>query len=233
MRYIVSDIHGCYAEYRALLEKIRFSGDDTLYVLGDAMDRGPEPIRVIRDLMDRPNVYYILGNHDDMMLQVMEVLAQDVQEKALTRLTPQFMEGYNHWLREGGAVTAEQFRKLSREERLDILDYLRDAPGYELAEEGDHLFVMVHGGLGNFHPDRELDDYSLPELIWERPDYTRQYFPGSRITLVTGHTPTPLIREDRQPLVYKAQGHLALDCGCVFGGALAAYCLETDQVTYV
>lgn len=54
MRYMMSDIHGCYEEYRELLEKIGFDHDDELYVLGDAMDRGPEPIRVIRDLMRRP-----------------------------------------------------------------------------------------------------------------------------------------------------------------------------------
>lgn len=42
MRYIISDIHGCYAEYRELLEKICFSDADELYVLGDAMDRGSE-----------------------------------------------------------------------------------------------------------------------------------------------------------------------------------------------
>lgn len=35
MRYIVSDIHGCFDQYRALLEKIQFSDEDELYVLED------------------------------------------------------------------------------------------------------------------------------------------------------------------------------------------------------
>lgn len=30
MRYIVSDIHGCFDQYRALLEKIQFSDEDEL-----------------------------------------------------------------------------------------------------------------------------------------------------------------------------------------------------------
>ena len=55
MRYIMSDIHGCYEPYQALLDKIHFSDQDELYVLGDAMDRGPEPMKVIQDLMMRPN----------------------------------------------------------------------------------------------------------------------------------------------------------------------------------
>ena len=45
MRYIVSDIHGCYDQYQMLLEKIQFSEEDELYVLGDVVDRGPEPSR--------------------------------------------------------------------------------------------------------------------------------------------------------------------------------------------
>ena len=65
MRYIVSDIHGCYEQYLALLEKIHFFEADELYVLGDVVDRGPEPIKVLQDMMKRPNVIFILGNHED------------------------------------------------------------------------------------------------------------------------------------------------------------------------
>ena len=50
MIYAMSDLHGCYELYRAMLEKIRFGNDDTLYVLGDCVDRGPEGIRIVRDL---------------------------------------------------------------------------------------------------------------------------------------------------------------------------------------
>ena len=56
MRYIISDIHGCYDQYQMLLEKIHFSGNDKLYVLGDAVDRGPEPVQVLQDMRRRPNV---------------------------------------------------------------------------------------------------------------------------------------------------------------------------------
>ena len=40
MTYVMSDIHGCYEKYRAMLENIEFAADDTLYVLGDVLDRG-------------------------------------------------------------------------------------------------------------------------------------------------------------------------------------------------
>ena len=57
MRYIISDIHGCYDEYIALLDAIHFSETDELYVLGDAMDRGPKSIQVVQDLMRRPMLF--------------------------------------------------------------------------------------------------------------------------------------------------------------------------------
>ena len=40
MTYVVSDIHGCDKLYFRLLETLRFSDTDTLYILGDVTDRG-------------------------------------------------------------------------------------------------------------------------------------------------------------------------------------------------
>ena len=40
MNYVISDIHGCYEQYIKLLDKIHFSERDTLYLLGDLVDRG-------------------------------------------------------------------------------------------------------------------------------------------------------------------------------------------------
>lgn len=33
--------------------------------------------------------------------------------------------------------------------------------------------------------------------------------------------------------VFMKNGHIAIDCGCVYGGKLAAYCIETGEVEYV
>ena len=56
MIYAVSDIHGCCDAWLQALEAVSFSDSDTMYVLGDAVDRGPSPIRLLRDMMARPNV---------------------------------------------------------------------------------------------------------------------------------------------------------------------------------
>ena len=74
MRYIIADIHGCYNEYINLLKKIKFTDKDTLYILGDVVDRGPEPIKILQDMMKRKNVVHFIGNHEFMMYTILKKL---------------------------------------------------------------------------------------------------------------------------------------------------------------
>ena len=41
---------------REMLKKIQFSDNDVLYILGDLIDRGPDGIKIIQDVMKRNNV---------------------------------------------------------------------------------------------------------------------------------------------------------------------------------
>ena len=150
MRYIVSDIHGCYEEYRALLEKIRFSDGDQLYVLGDAMDRGPEPVKVLRDIMSRSNVRYILGNHDAGFLSLIRTLAGETAEESLRRC--------RQWIEDGGRVTLRQFLRLSLQEQAELLAYLENAAPYERLEHEGRLYVLVHAGIKGFSPEKEPEE---------------------------------------------------------------------------
>lgn len=45
--YVMSDIHGCFDEFMQMLDLISFGSADELYVLGDVIDRGPEPIKCL------------------------------------------------------------------------------------------------------------------------------------------------------------------------------------------
>ena len=68
MTYVMSDLHGCYDKYAWMLEKIGFGDGDTLYILGDVIDRGPDGIRILLDMMGRKNVIPIIGNHESLAL---------------------------------------------------------------------------------------------------------------------------------------------------------------------
>ena len=62
--YVISDIHGQYNMFIELLDKIDLKDTDTLYILGDVLDRGPHPIKTIRKLMEMPNAICLVGNHE-------------------------------------------------------------------------------------------------------------------------------------------------------------------------
>ena len=234
MRYVISDIHGCYDEYMELLKKINLKDSDELYVIGDVVDRGPEPMKVLQDMMMRVNVFPIIGNHDVVALIMLKKLSVEITEENVeSHLSDQDIEEYMQWLKEGASTTVEGFRALDEDERTDIIEYLEEfSTCHELTVDGKR-FILVHGGMNNFEEEKDLEDYSLYDLVFSRMDYSKRYFADENTYIITGHTPTPFIREDKKPLVYEENGHIAIDCGCVFGGKLAAYCLDTGEVYYV
>ena len=63
--YVMSDIHGMGSLLEEMLEKIRFSGQDTLYILGDMIDRGMEPAKVLDLVSSTENIIALKGNHED------------------------------------------------------------------------------------------------------------------------------------------------------------------------
>ena len=61
----MSDLHGRFDKYTLMLNKINFTEEDELFLLGDVCDRGPESAQIFLDMMNRNNnVYPIMGNHE-------------------------------------------------------------------------------------------------------------------------------------------------------------------------
>ncbi len=170
MQYAVSDIHGCYDKYIQLLRRIALKPSDTLYVLGDVIDRGPDGLKILRDLSMRPNIVPFLGNHEYAALTCLPWLLEEMTEE---NTEPDAMlwrlQSVLGWKSDGGDKTIEEFRRLSPEARQDVLDILEDLTVYEEVEAGGREFVLVHAGLGSFSPGKALDDYQLDELILARP----------------------------------------------------------------
>lgn len=230
--YVISDIHGCYDAYKEMLEKIHFSENDMLYVLGDVLDRGPHPIRIIQDLMRRPNVVCLAGNHEYMALECLQFLLQEITTENLDRLDAHMLEKLLNWQQNGSVTTTDEFHKLDYAARRSVIDFISEFELYEEVHIGDNVYLLVHAGLGNFAPDKEMWEYELDELIWERPDYGTAYYSDKYV--ITGHTPTMAIEANPRPgYIYRANNHIAIDCGAGFGGRLGCLCLETGEEFYV
>ncbi len=64
-RHIVcGDIHGCFTEFRILLDAIGFSPDDLLITVGDMVYRGPFSREAALFFKNTPNAFAVLGNHE-------------------------------------------------------------------------------------------------------------------------------------------------------------------------
>ncbi len=230
--YVMSDIHGCKEEYFKALEMINLTEYDTLYVLGDVVDRGPYGIEILQDMMMRANVIPLIGNHDYMALMLLKKLTvQITEENAANHLSVDDMNGYLNWISDGGDTTVEAFRKLNSEAQEDVLEYLEEFSLYEEVEAGDKEFILVHAGLNPLVPGKDLDDYELHEMIFEAPDYSKVYFDDK--FLVTGHKPTLYLEGEAKGKILCKNNHIAIDCGCVFGGKLAVMCLDDGRQWYV
>ena len=233
MHYVISDIHGCLEEYLELLAAIEPGEDDLIYILGDVCDKGPNPMKVLEDMMHRPGVRPVMGNHDYTALRSLRSLGDAADRPDYRKALPRGERlDFAYWYKDGGYTTFDEYRELSHERRKKILDYLETFSAWEKVRVGKKTYVLVHAGIRGYREGMDLDGVPLSDMIFYRADYESPLFRDPDTVLVTGHTPTFLIRPDRQSLIYEPGGHIAMDCGCVYGGKLAALCLETGRAFY-
>lgn len=230
--YVISDIHGEYDKFIELLSAINFKDTDTLYVLGDILDRGPHPIKVLTKLMEMPNVICLVGNHELMALECLEFLLNEITEVSIGDINEQFIENLINWKYNGCLTTISEFRKLDRDMQQEVMDYIKEFRIYEELSINNQDYLLVHAGLGGYDPGKDIEDYSLKELVWDRARYDISYFNDKIV--ITGHTPTQTIAENPKPgYIFKGNNHIAIDCGACFpGGRLAALCLDTGEEFY-
>ena len=228
MHYVISDLHGRYDLFLRMLEQIRFSPEDTLYLLGDMIDRGPDGIRIMQDVMKRPNVIPFLGNHEDMFYRVTRKIGKPVDQNERSMIRDTFFDwtGFN-----GGNVTWEAYRKLSEPERAELLEFMESLTVFDEVEVNGKVFLLSHAGVGEWEPEKDPEDCTLHDHIWGETDYGKVYYKDKY--LVTGHTPTGLIDPACSGRIIQKNNHIAIDCGAVFCGTLGCFCLETMEEIYV
>lgn len=174
--FAISDLHGnweLWAQVRAFLKP-----EDTLYVLGDAADRGPDGWAIIKDILETPNVKYLLGNHDVMLL---DTFVEDFDG----------FDSRTYWSYNGGFPT---YSDIQKDENADkYLEKLAGLPYYYCYKntKGD----IIHLSHAGFDPDKEIS--GLEDLVWDRGHLVTTKWRGAdNEYCVFGHTPVPNFKED-------------------------------------
>jgi serine/threonine protein phosphatase 1 len=231
MTYCVSDIHGCYDEFMALINEIRLGADDTLYVLGDVIDRGNDPIKCLQFIMTQLNIKMLMGNHEQMMLDTL-----------IHGIDPE------RWVEDnGGDVSLRQLNALGIEHRKTILNFVETLPYYYTVQVQNKNYLLVHAGL-NLRLRKKgeplattLKNQDLNEMVWIREDFYSKKALSNHVT-VFGHTPTFELHYRHNKKIWlnntiwhdpKWKDKIGIDCGCYGGGTLAALRLDDMREFYI
>ena len=196
---VIGDIHGCYDELIALLQKVDVQASDRVVAVGDLTVKGPKSRKVL-DLFSKDDRFSsVIGNHDLALVKYWRgemVSLKSSQEAARTELE------------QGG----EQY-----------FQYLNALPFK--ADLGSH--VVVHAGLRPGVPLEEQSEEDLTELRTLGPDRTSrlglpwyEVYADSKIALF-GHWPAAEPR--------RGPSAIGLDTGCVYGNRLTAHIIETGE----
>ena len=229
MIYVVSDLHGSNKKFQKLLDEIRFTDKDIMYVLGDIVDYGDDSIELLCDLSMRFNVIPIVGEHDYRAVRLLRALNDMLNDGV--RPDSDVIGEMAAWMEDGGAKVMEDFKALDPDMREGVLEYLEDMSLYEEVEAGKEKYLLVHAGIADFDPDVSLDDYMPEDFISEPIDLEHELIDG--VTVIAGHVPTYMIEGADRGKIYYGEGSIIIDCGAAFGEPLACLCLDNGKEYYI
>lgn len=135
--YAIGDIQGCYDSLRSLLTKINFDPyQDTLWVAGDLVNRGPKSLETVRYLKSLgPACKAVLGNHDLHMIAAAHACAPRKPKDSF-------------------------FDLLDAYDSPTLIDWLKQQALLRRIEINDKVFLLSHAGLPPIWSAQQALSYS-------------------------------------------------------------------------
>lgn len=190
--FAIGDIHGCARTFETLLiNQLQIQKSDSIYCIGDYIDRGKKSKEVIDLILqlnwDGYHINTLRGNHEQMMLDAIS------DEAAL-----------DIWMKNGGKVTMQSFGIDSLNDLPDKYEFFFNRTEFYFKTEE---YIFVHAGL-NFDFENIFEDEEA--MLWIRDFSPVQPALGNRL-LIHGHTPKSL-----KHILNQKGNCINIDGGCVY-----------------
>ena len=209
-RLVIPDIHGCYNTFIELLNQINLKRDDSLFLLGDYINRGKKSKEVLDEIIELIKqdykIYPLQGNHENRLLG--RHLKNYTEEEL--KLPRQF---HNKDL-------------INKDNKIKnkYLGFISNLPYYYELND----YFLVHAGF-NFTRQDFLNDFK--SMIWITEIENQDNITGKK--LVIGHK-TKSLNEIKSEIKNKSK-IIHIDNGCVYKsnpnlGNLLCFDLDTNKL---
>lgn len=229
---VISDIHGEWEMFEKLLAVVHYNPHhDQLILLGDYIDRGPNPKKVLDKVIElqAQGALVLKGNHEDMMIKA---------------LTTDDEYAWKHWAHHNGGSNTLQSYGFSESEFIvpEDVEFVKPvlhsktlARHLEFIQSLDPIIeydnsIFVHAGVHPIIPIAETDPYVL---MWIREEFY-DYYAGDK-TVIFGHTPTTILhKNNNNHAIYFGKNRIiGIDGAAVYGGQLNCLELPAKVMHYV
>ena len=256
--YVMSDLHGCYDDFQAMLEKIGFSENDQLIIAGDLIERGPQNYEMLRWIEECPqNILLLRGNHEEEFIQNVALMSRICRDLGWNPASAEFTGRIYRSIK--GRVRHFDYYKSITGLLQENAVTLRNLQGWALLFQtwpyqyrttvNGKDYIIVHAGYIedlNVLPDRREYAGAAEFYLYAREEaYSYGGLPHT--TVIAGHTPTmiPSVFTYNKGRVYRYYDeekdctYYDIDCGAVFkywGEAesrMACIRLEDESITYI
>ena len=221
--YALSDIHG----NGILWNKIKnyLNSNDKVFFLGDAIDRGPDGYKIMKEILSDSRFIYLKGNHEDMMMQAL-------------REVESYREDYNFdlWtIYNGGYSTYEEWLKENYKFSGDWINILRRLPlETTYTNKSNKTILLSHAG---YTPGHKMPDEH--NFIWNRSHFYMDTEDISKdIIVVHGHTPIDYLKihlpkddwEDKNGILFYKNIKIDIDCDTYYSKYICLLNLDTLEI---
>ena len=179
--YCISDVHGHLDNLYLFVKTL--DKDDRVFVLGDAIDKGPISLGCLQYIMADTRFTMLLGNHEYMMFNL---LSQEPGSYS-------YNDAYETWVdwNEGGD-TLDEYNVLPKHKQLEIYNYIKNLPlNIPNVRVGDKTFYLVHScphsDIKQTMADVGYSDVKIGSYVWDRMTPWDKIEIDNQI-IISGHT---------------------------------------------